>query len=169
MKRYLIPFFATPSDLEFILNHVARLIPLDFVRRGSFEASDVRYAHPPFDMDQNDSYLILAKGKKVIMEEVPQRRGGTRYVVDQSQNPDSINLKTGGFHDPNVLLPGQLGTISASSESLNLFKAFEKAIHNHFEKLKSYYIGTEALNFLDRGGRLTASAKGSSQYDLRRL
>ncbi len=168
MKRRLVPFFATPSDLKTVLNDVGKLISLDFVRRGMSDTSGICRMQYPFDLAQHESYLIISEGRNITANEVPQRQGGISYAIDQSQNPDSIDFKTGGFYNPTILLPGQMGTISSSCESLKLFEIFERTISKHFNKVMAYYLGAEALEVLDKGCRLTASVKGSSIYDLSR-
>ena len=168
MKRRLVPFFATLSDLRTVLNDVCELMSLDFVRRGMFDTSGICRMQYPFDLAQHDCYLIITEGTNITANEVPQRQGGIKYAIDQSQNPDSIDFITGGSYNPTILLPGQIGTISSSCESLKLFGIFETTIRKHFNKVKAYCLGAEALEMLDKGCRLTASVKGASIYDLRR-
>ena len=101
------------------------------------------------------------------MRPVPQRSGGIKFEVNQQDNPETITLRTGGlFRD--CLIAGQVGTISIDPSSLALFRAFGKELRSQFTKIKSYYFGQEAAEWLDNGFRLTSGAKTPPLYDLKR-
>jgi len=91
-------------------------------------------------------------------------RGGTRYAVDQQENPNSITFLHGGFYS-NILLYGKIGTVSDTKSSKTIFKAFSSIIKSRFRKYDVYYIGPDAEKFSRSGGRLTESAQSPREYD----
>ena len=102
------------------------------------------------------------------MREVRQANGAIRYGVDQLTNPKSVVVRPGRLVDERILLAGQIGTVSEDPASSRLFSVFSKSIRGNFTKVKSYWVGTEALEMLDSGGRLASSRKAAPEYDLRR-
>jgi hypothetical protein len=92
------------------------------------------------------------------------------YVLSQKLNPDSIVFIPGGIYSEQpALVAGHIGTISDSVASLGLYKAFNKAILKNFEKIRSYHVGPEAADLMQRGYRMVTISIGSSPiYDLQR-
>ena len=70
--------------------------------------------------------------------------------------------------DDRVLLAGQIGTASGDGASLRLFLAFSRIVRSQFVKVKSYWLGSEAVQLLDSGGRLAATPNAPPEYDLKR-
>lgn len=88
------------------------------------------------------------------------------YAVDQVNNPQTIALQTGGRHGEYQLIAGQIGTVGNGAQSDELYAIFAKNIRKQFEKIKSFYVGPEAVSMLDAGIRLSATPKSPQAYDL---
>ncbi len=52
------------------------------------------------------NYLVTDADEPVVVREVPQRKGGLRYPLDQLANPRSVALMPGGLYPPNIRLYG---------------------------------------------------------------
>jgi hypothetical protein len=91
------------------------------------------------------------------------------FTVDQDMNPTSIVFWPGGLYQDHALICGHIGTISDNAESIDLYESFRTTVLKGFTKIKSYYVGPEALRRLDSGWRLvTISVRSPAEYDLRR-
>jgi hypothetical protein len=165
MPRKQVPIFATQNDLLKVIGGVDAVRPLMFVTAGLFDQSVPQISD---DLLPLTSYLVVDKGLKIAVRPIQQRRGGSKYAVDQLTNPDSVVLSTGGTLDADRLLAGQMGTASESEISTELYTLFAKSVHRHFQRIKSYYVGPEAVRLLDEGMRLMPTESGPPSYDLTR-
>ncbi len=114
------------------------------------------------------SYLIHDESTTIEMREVPQRRGGVRYSVDQQLNPETVGLKAGGRFGDNILISGQLGLGTGDAVSDELAMIILNELRKQFTKIKSYYVGMQAVSLLDSGARLTVNSAAATEYDLTR-
>lgn len=91
-----------------------------------------------------------------------------KYAVDnQINNPNSIVLWPGGLYKKQFLISGHVGTAASEKESIDLYQYFSKILIKHFQKVKSYYVGKEALMLYKDGCRLiTMSVAEPVEYDL---
>jgi hypothetical protein len=176
MLRNQLEIFATPTDFVSLLRAVQKVQPLKLVQAGLSETSDVRSfntleeVHDAVSTSDGAGPTLLAfeQGASPTVREVPQRKGGTRYAIDQLENPGSVTLHPRGAIGGSILLAGQIGTTSEDLRALKVFKAFSTAVRAQFVKVKSYWVGAEALRLLDGGMRLTATPKSPPEYDLTR-
>lgn len=120
------------------------------------------------DANQSPVYLVVSREISIKVRPVPQLNGGSKYAFDQLANPTTITFRPSGSFGELCLISGQLGTTSADPRSLELFKQFSKEIRHRFTKIKSFYIGKEASELLDRGWRLTSNVKSPALFDLSR-
>ncbi len=120
------------------------------------------------DQNREAFYLVTDESVGVNARAVEQRRGETRFFFDQQANPRSIVLKPGGVYQQSFIIAGQVGTSSSDKDSEDLLKLFSKELRQRFSKVKSYFVGEEALRLLDEGRRLTASVNTPTEYDLKR-
>ena len=131
------------------------------------EREDLGYVQSG-DNIQAPARLVSDEKLSIKIREVPQRRGGVKYAVDQKANPDTIVFRAGGIFEEGCLIAGQVGTASATKASLSLYKVFTKEIGHQFVKVKSYHVGKQAAEWLEKGWRLTANSKSPALYDLAR-
>jgi hypothetical protein len=179
MARRQHSFFATPSDLDELLRSIEGAMHLRFVRTGLFDRPDPESTSslresPGLgvavvgDAQREAGYLVMESTASLVVRPVVQRSGGTKYAIDQLENPTSIFLRPGGVFGESAVISGQVGTVSEDPRSVRLFRLVEKAIRGRFEKIQSFYVGPGAVALLDRGWRLTTGMKSPALYDLRR-
>jgi hypothetical protein len=155
-----IPLFATEKDLLDILQSGSQKCPIEFVVAGLFDQKS-QIVRRTFD-------LIFHEATPLAHRAVVQRNGGEKYAIDQIANPHSISLWFGGLHENVRLVASQIGTATNSDKSHELHSLFLALVRQQFELIKSYYVGPEAVKLLDRGIRLTLTAKSPEAYDLTR-
>lgn len=169
-------FFAAESDMLLLIREATHLKQLNAIATGKAKKNlkdDVinlsnipNLGNSPYsDSALNPSYLVWETKNEIKSREVPQRKGGAINLVDQRDNPETIVIRPGGAH-PDGIISGEISTIHASTESLELYKLFEKLIKQRFTKIKSYYVGNDAIKALSRGERLTSSTSAPTEYDL---
>lgn len=179
MAKNQLSFFATKADLESLLRTLESKRRLQFVAAGLLDSPSVEpmqsllAAHNLGHMDVGDAnqaagYLVASREISIEVRPVPQQRGGVKYAVDQLANPATIAFRPGGSFGEMCLIAGQVGTASDNPSSLELFQVVSKEIRHRFAKIKSFYVGKEAGELLDKGWRLTANAKSPTVYDLKR-
>ena len=176
-QRNSVNVFATRADLEPGVRAIESVRKLQYVLCGLFDSAALT-AHGSLleaeDLGVNRTgqhitgpcYLVADALRRIEVRVVPQRRGGTKYAVDQLDNPGSITILPGGLYQ-NCLLAGQIGTIGTDDVALTLFRDYSQEVTRGFKKVKEYRVGPEAVKLLDRGTRLTTSAKSPSEYDLK--
>ncbi len=179
MARNQLSFFATKSDLVSLLRIVESATPLQFVVAGLFDSPHIESLQSLLD-DRNlgqvavgsnnlaVSYLVAIREVAIEVRSVPQRNGGVKYAVDQRANPKAISFRPGGAFGEGCLIDGQMGTVSDDSSSLALFQLFGKEIRRQLPKIKSFHVGKEASELLDKGWRLTQDTTAPPLYDLKR-
>ena len=174
-----LQFYATGSDLKPFLAAVELQRPLWYAVGGTSvkqepEVFDSSQQLPNLgiammgDQNREPFYLVTDENIAVEARAVPQRRGGMRFSFDQQANPRSIILRPGGAFQGKFLIAGQLGTCSPDEESVNLIKLFAKVLRQRFSKVRSYFVGEEALRLLEDGMRLTTSVLAPVEYDLKK-
>jgi hypothetical protein len=179
MAKNQLSFFATKADLESLLRTIESKRQLQFVVTGVFDSSNVEpmqsllaarnLGHMDVgDANQAAGYLVASREIAIEVRPVPQHRGGVKYAVDQLANPTTIAFRPGGSFGEKCLIAGQVGTASDNPSSLELFHTFSKEVRHQFTKVKSFYVGKEAGELLDKGWRLTANTKSPGLYDLKR-
>jgi hypothetical protein len=171
-------FFATAEDLLAVFDRVEARRRLAYTLTGLFETDELRTAPigaaiPTLHSPAPDAgaivgyqYLVTAADDPIIVREVPQRRGGVRYAVDQLANPRSVALMPGGLYAPDIRLYGRVGTASDAEFSVRLYRAFATAIGESFRRVGAYYVGRQAEGLWRGGQRLTIGADSPRDYDL---
>lgn len=176
MGKNQVEIFATSADFACTLRAVEEQVGMLFATIGMFESETIRTFDSSTDvieaMGQSGAcslaFLAVSKESQFVVRAVPQKRGNARYCVDQLSNPRSVVLRPGGLVEKNTILAGQIGTASPDPGSLALFSVFGQAVRKHFSKVKSFWVGPQAMRLLDSGGRLTSSMKAPSEFDLAR-
>lgn len=163
MSKKQISFFATRADVNRVVE-AWKVNDVHFVRAGMFAGPQVETV---LVLDPLESYLAVPSAAAVKVRAIPQRSGGVLYGVDQVENPQGVSIQTGGQVLDCQLVAGQIGA-SDSEVSDRLYRLLVTTVRKHFDKIKSYYVGAEAVKLLDAGGRLSPTAKSPKQYDLSR-
>lgn len=166
MSKKLISFFATHGDLVAVARVVAEIGPVDIVVGGLLTDPKPVILTDIDDMIAFGAYLVVIHGDPVNLRVVVQREGGQKYAVDQIENPHAIALQTGGRLADQQLIAGQLGTVGNNKRSDELHSLFAGVMKKRYEKIKSYYVGPEAVAMLDSGVRLSATRRSPPTFDL---
>ncbi|ODP30732.1 hypothetical protein [Pandoraea sp. ISTKB] len=180
MKR--IFFFATKNDMLAVANFV----------ESDFFLTYVLSHHGLFDRERGDAprYQSLSEMPMLGVAARQQTGGCERYIVahrstpivpvarsyngesvteyEQGNCPDAIELNAGGIWEDRVLISGLIQTWSESMLAQQLMRKFLSAMRNLFKcKINEYWVGMEAYQFLELGGRLTFNADTNSSFDLK--
>jgi hypothetical protein len=175
--RNIVNIFATRSDLEAGIRAVESTRKLQYVLCGLFDTPALIAYSSLLDVEnlgtsqhgdhiRGKRFLVIGAFRQVDVRVVPQRRGGTKYAVDQEANPGSITILPGGLFQNRCLLAGQIGTVADDEEALALYRDFASLVTKGFKRVKTYKVGPEALALLQRGVRLTTGADTPTEYDL---
>jgi hypothetical protein len=175
----MIHFFATHTDLLDLLGEIESARLIHYVKAGMFETAelvpyDAASRVPDLGIIHVDAahkgliLLIADVATPLVLRPVPQRRGGTRYAMDQKENPDTISLFPGGRFDDRTILAGDFGTCTDSPVSAALLKVVARSVRKQWVRVREYWVGPEAMKVLDMGGRLTFNLRAPREYDLRR-
>lgn len=180
MKRKIINFFATKSDIELIFQLVETQGSIKYIECGYFsepilnvfsswkEIPNTGYSTAG-RIQFEPCYLVTYSNTKIAIRRVAQRMGEQRYSIDQAENPETIAFRHGGLHEKTgSLIAGQIGTISENHLSKKLFGRCSGIIKKQFTHIKSYFVGNEAEQLLETGVRLTSDITFPGLYDLRR-
>ena len=178
MKQIL--FFALKQDILAALEMVESGFPLKYVRTGNFESPETMEYLAAKDipcLGEADSdaaitcasYLVCHKDLRVSPLPLIGEKGESRYLVDQRIDADSAILTPAGMRKGEAILHGRVATAYDSAASREYLNAFSSALKkNRFAKVKSFWVGQQALGFLGDGGRLTISVSSPREFDLRK-
>lgn len=171
-------YFCTRNDLLNILSRVESTSPLQYTETGTFEShtflsfesctaiADLGIADQPTGSVCR-SYLMMERGYTPHSRLIATIHGN-RYCMDQLVNHDSVVLTPAGCWKESVLLQGVVGTASKSAASLSLLKLVKASLLTSCLKVQGRFVGTEALEKLRAGWRLTISEQSPSQFDIAR-
>jgi hypothetical protein len=171
-------FFATYDDMGKVLEQFEAEEHVVYVLTGLFDIDtpqvleryrSINSLSISVDGDANrvPGYLIVSKANQISIREVPQKTGGSKFAVDQSQVPDSLYFQSGGVYADKIIVPGKIGILHQTAVSRRLYRAFTRIMAKNFRKVKSYYVGQEAYALWQNGMRLGLSLKASSEIDLK--
>ena len=179
MAESQIVFYATTADINFVLSNLEITERLQYTRAGLLEINrlqsyfsyvDIPYfgrtTHP--NAVGNPAYLLSNQSAQISIRDVPQKRSGVLFAIDQLENPDSVVLRPGGNYGNEVILCGMVGTVSRSLASTRLYGLAAKAFRKHFVKQREFLVGPEAREAWNAGVRLTIGASSPMEFDLKR-
>ena len=135
---------------------------------GLFDKPDFMVLDDANEIMSFTNYLIFDKGLSILIRSVPQRRGGIKYAIDPMENKPTMVLHVGGLLGSQRLISGDISVATGDKKADEIYALFAKEIRRSFEKIRSYYVGPEAVKLLDQGFRLTPTEKSPEAYDLRR-
>lgn len=170
-------FFAVAEDLTAILATVEGQAALRYVQTGLFDDADQPIysgfaALPSFGLakvgesNQEATFLVLAATRDPVARPVAQKRGGTKYALDQLANPGTVVLRPGGSYGDGEIIAGMVGTVHDDVEAVALMNRFSAALRDRFAPIRSYLVGPAARRLFESGTRLTRNVNSSREYDL---
>ena len=111
-------------------------------------------------------YLITPADVIPKIRTVRLNAGGSRGMIDQLENPDSLVVGFGGMHDSGMLVSGGVSTARAAPFSSGLFAALRSELKSIAKKHKAFWVDEPSLALLRSGTRLTTDVRGSRDSDL---
>ena len=178
MASKQIHIFATKKDLVESLGKIEAEREFTYYPCGLFDSPEVSKfksllewqhlgIHKTKDHVTGDRFLVLNCQVALKIREVPQKKGGVKYAIDQLLNPSSIVFAPGGFYQDNYLITGHIGTASDDSDSIELYNFFCKRFTKGYSKVKAWSVGPDALKLLGNSLRfITGSVSQNPIYDL---
>ena len=179
MKSKQLLFFLIFQDWEEILNEIEATANIQYYLTGLLDSKEVpKYksmlTYPELglasdgDWNRVDSFLVLKKSTRLMVRDVQQKAGGTKYAVDQLINPQSIEFKPSGIYKEtdNVIVAGRVATVSQQNDSNELYKLFTEKIKKKCKRIGAFYVGKHAEKKLKEGWRLVTMVESSKEYDL---
>jgi hypothetical protein len=172
-----VNLFAAESDLITLLSQFEAKVDVSYVRAGMFDGEIVvRFSSSAeipelgvassSDQNQCATFLIVPGDSEIRVRSIQQRRGGTRYAIDQLMNPSTLAFVAGGVFGESYVIAGQFGTCTDDPISLDLMRGLTNLVRGQFERIKSYFVGPKAKALMEQGYRLTPDARLSEEYDL---
>lgn len=173
-----IHIFATKADLIPVLKLTESQRKIKYVRYDIYKSPDIPIyesllnyknigINTTGDHNSGEIFLIMDKDNTVKFEKTNNILGVTKYSVNQTVNPDSVTFQPGGLFKNRFLICGHIGTSSDSVISSELLKQFSKIIKKGFKRVRSYYVGENAIELLKSGLRLiTMGIDEPTEYDL---
>lgn len=174
--------FATRSDLIPGLLSVESQRDLHYVKAGLYNRNELN------ELDVLDSlrnveeighnatgqyitgtqFLVVERKNRIRTEKIKQKTGGYLFDVGPLKNPHSIIFQPNGIYQDSYLIRGNIGTVSQSKRSIELYKFFSKGVVKGFSKIQGWYVGPDALKLMASGVRLiTMHVQESEVYDLK--
>ncbi len=173
-----ISFFATADDLRPLLVSIESKRELQYVECGLFDEerrstlsslASLASLGTAITGDSNRelTYLVCQRSSEVQVRAVAQRRGGTKYAIDQLNNPYTVVFRPGGTYSDTTMISGMVGTVNETPAARELMKMFTEEIRSHFNRVKDYWVGPDAFQRLQGGARLTSSITAPTEFDLK--
>lgn len=174
-----ILFYATKSDLIGLISSIEAEAEIKYARAGLLNIEEINeYASLIGNVDVEAAkfgdrnlcirYLMVSKGTNINVTEVPQRKGGIKYAIDQMRNNASVCFRPCGvFETGKAIIEGEFSTIHSNKDSMGIFNDIAKKIKVSFTKIKGCFIGDEALKYHNEGWRLTQNVKAPTEYDFK--
>jgi hypothetical protein len=179
MKSKRIHFFATPSDIRVLLQCIESNGPLKYLVMQNSESANIT----KYECSKNiprlgfarrgssaacEQFLILKESEVFNERKISGESGGTRYLVDQLLNVNSVAFNAGGLWTDKVLLQGWVASAYDGPIARELLDLFSAGVRKSFQKVGAVWIGPEAKNFWEAGGRLTVNALAGPEFDFAR-
>jgi hypothetical protein len=171
-----IRFFALKADLLLVLGELEAKRQVKYVQGGRlggprpaiwYSASRLpKLGWSADDHGGGRDYLIMDRASDVYIERMTIFSGDEVFDVHNGGNPGSIEFTPGGEWTDGAILAGRFATLHNTPESQALIKAVRLRIKKHFTRVRSYWVGPEALAAFRAGRRLTAAIQCPPEYDL---
>jgi hypothetical protein len=178
MGRFQFMFYATARDLTPVLSLLEAQKKLQYTAmrhvvtnkpQTYFSYADIPEFGRADDATavMNPKYLVALQGTAVQVETIYPKTGGINFAVNQGLNKDTVGLRPGGMYGNDVLLYGTIGTVSESNASLHLYDFMVEPYLARFTEVHGFFLGPEALGLWKSGIRLTTSATGPGDSNLK--
>jgi hypothetical protein len=172
-------FFGDQNDFMELVSLIDKGNQLNYCLAGLWDQEDIRsYSSllevPLFGTTKETNrefcpgFVVSFRHTSINAREVKQSKGGVKYAFDQLINPKSVIFRPGGPNgEANLLIEGNVSTVSDDPESIQVYNVLVHAIRKLFKKKKNVYIGKGAYELYKNGWRLTHSMGAPVVYDFR--
>lgn len=180
--------FATKNDYATVFADVSSKLDIKYVMNEWRIEPDFRVYTSPLEVHDfnifkwpntcgDTRFLVLPIDTELPFKywasrQVPAKYGFMPIQIEDPPNYQFVFFDPSGFHKSEEwgegLIPGWISTNSEHPDSLAIFNAFKKSIRKHFERIGVYYVGPEAAQYLDSGGRLGNDLRATRERYLRR-
>jgi hypothetical protein len=116
---------------------------------------------------RDPDYFVYPQDRRPAVRSIPQRRGGTCYVLDPS--PETVHFRSGGLHiESGAFIAGRVArSVEANSRGESLYKELSQALLRGFNKIQAFWLGPEAFSEFRAGRRMvTMGIRSPREYDL---
>jgi hypothetical protein len=169
-------FFAVDDDLLNVLIYVERDLKLQYVKAGVFRSQKLESYQSARDIPKLgvanadaavscDSYLVAESSVVIRPRAITLQNGETRFGIDQLVSSTTVLLTPAGSTN-GLVLYGTVSSAWADEASIKIFRMFERATKKHFQKIKAFWVGANALQQLRDGRRLTIAVQSPKEFDL---
>lgn len=172
-------FFATPNDISPALAEFEAGLSLKFVETG-ITSNPNRAIYLESDeipepglathetASRSKAYLVSHRETRNHTRSETRPNGQKRWDVRLADNEEAVLLSLGGLWTTGTLLPGIMDDMHGNAVTKELIKAFSTALKKQgFKKVRSWWVGPEAMQMLKEGKRLATTAEQSpAAYDL---
>jgi hypothetical protein len=171
-------FFATAEDLRPGLQAAEQAVPIEYLLQEMRDDRELTIfksllnapgfgRSPDGKVSGSPQYFLFPRGCVPRPRAIPQRRGGTKYVVDATR--ECLILRCGGLHEPSgALVAGELQQpLDPSEHAVEMFELYSSAAFRGFQRVGPYWLGPQALRGFEAGQRLvTIGVRSPAEYDL---
>lgn len=178
MKR--IFFFAKSEDIKPVLSSFEANAPLKFIPAGkrstanrpiyleSSELLDLGIATAETG-SASTTYIVSLHDTKNVLYTFDDDEGQRQWLLSNGDNEETVLFTPAGLWKTGTLLPGNMSTLHNTIVAQQLMRWFLQALkQEHFIKIESWWLGSEAFDMLKTGKRLTTTAEQSPpQFDLK--
>lgn len=174
-----IHFYSTPSDIKPVLERFEANAPLQYAQHG--KRSELKWQVYATHLDIPDvgiathgtgssspSYVVVLRGTQYIVSTFNNNEGEQRWLLMNGDNKDSVSLQVAGLWKTGTLLPGVMSTLHGTRTAQKLMRWFVLALkQERFRQIGPYWLGTEALDTVRAGKRLTIAEQSPPEFDFR--
>ena len=171
-----IALYATRLDAQRLCRSVEAEQQLKYVAFGNHDRSQPVFFLraediPDFGVATQDDhvgeslYLVMPRSAPIRVERVRLNDGTKVCFVGPYLNSDSVSFRPAGNCGENAVIQGSLASSGTTPAAMRLFRLFRKHLQHQFVKVKNTYVGKDALDLFQTGGRLTQSTKLLCEWD----
>jgi hypothetical protein len=169
-------FFALKSDLIKLLDQIEAFGEIKYTQIGTWLEPMVlsfpSWSHLP-DLGKAKhrsaiactSYLLTLPDAQIDPVAFRLADGGKKFSIDLRSAEDAMTFSPGGIFDNETLLNGKIAN-GAPGDMSRVYSHFMRVLKRDFGKKDSFWVGKEAQEFWNSGGRLTMAKDSPAAYDL---
>jgi hypothetical protein len=156
-------FFATYNDISSVLEQFERgeREGILYVLSGLFNVETPQILETyralnslsvSVDGDPNhvSGYLIVSDPKQIVVTEVPQKKGGSKFGIDQAGIPDSLYFQSGGVFGNEIIVPGSDRDRLSDPHLKKALRNFRETDHEEFHQGEILLRGSGGVRLMEK-------------------